>query len=110
MSDLGARAYYMHGVLHDWSDESCIKILQNLRPAMTPKYSMLLVHEHVIPESNPNPHATAYDLTMMVKVAGLERTESMWEKLLGQAGFRVVKVWRSPLAAQSVIEAEVADQ
>ncbi|KAF2204392.1 S-adenosyl-L-methionine-dependent methyltransferase, partial [Delitschia confertaspora ATCC 74209] len=103
----GARAYYMHGVLHDWSDESCIKILEQLRPAMRPGHSTLLVHEHVIPETHPNPHATAYDLTMMVKVAGLERTETMWKKLLDTAGFKIVKIWRSPMAAQSVIEAEV---
>jgi hypothetical protein len=105
---IGARAYYLHGVLHDWSDASCVSILQHLRLAMTPGYSTLLVHEHVIPAEHPHPHATAYDLTMMVKVAGRERTEAMWETLLGEAGFRVVRVWRSSRAAQSVIEAEVA--
>lgn len=97
----------MHGVLHDWSDEPARKILENSRPAMTPGHSKLLVHDHVLPEDYPLPQATAYDLTMMVKVAAQERSESMWRELLESAGFRVIQIWASPLATQSVIEAEV---
>ncbi|KAI4112941.1 MAG: hypothetical protein LQ345_005985 [Seirophora villosa] len=104
----GARAYYMHGVLHDWSDEPARRILAMLKPAMTPGYSKLLVHDHVLPESQPHPQGTGYDLTMMVMVAALERTEPMWRKLLASAGFRIVKIWTSALMTQSVIEAELA--
>lgn len=104
----GARAYYMHGVIHDWSDEPARKILAHLKDAMTPGYSKLLVHDHVLPEYKPHPQATAYDLTMMVKVSAFERTESMWKDLLNSVGFKVIKIWDSPLATQSVIEAEIA--
>ncbi|KKK24807.1 hypothetical protein P175DRAFT_0439305 [Aspergillus ochraceoroseus IBT 24754] len=104
----GARAYYMHGVIHDWSDKPAQDILIHLRNAMTPGYSKLLVHDHVLPEDNPHPQATAYDLTMMVKVSAFERTESMWKNLLESVGFRMVKIWSSPVATQSVIEAELA--
>ena len=99
----------MHGVPHDWPDKLASKILEMQRPALLPGYSRLLVHDHVVPETNAHPHATAYDLTMMVKVAGEERSESQWRRLLASAGFRVVRVWRSLLAAQSIIEAEVAE-
>lgn len=78
------------------------------RPALTPGYSRLLVHDHVVPEARAHPHATAYDLTMMVKVAGEERSEATWRRLLEASGYRVIRVWRSALAAQSIIEAEVA--
>ncbi|KAK6077443.1 s-adenosyl-l-methionine-dependent methyltransferase [Seiridium cupressi] len=105
----GARIYYMHGVLHDWSDEPALKILQNQRPAMKVGYSKLIVHDHVVRESLAHPQATAYDLTMMVKVAGVERTESHWRELLKSAGFKVINIWSSPLAVQSVIEAEPAE-
>lgn len=98
----------MHGVLHDWSDAPAREILLQLRAAMTPGYSKLLIHDYVLPEDHPNPQATAYDLTMMVKVAAMERNESAWHGLLGSAGFKVVKIWKSRLATQSVIEAEVA--
>lgn len=98
----------MHGVIHDWSDEPARKILAMQRQAMKPGYSRLLVHDHVVPEQYAHPQATAYDLTMMVKVAGQERSEQMWRDLLKAAGFRIVKIWTSPLATQSIIEAEVA--
>jgi len=100
----------MHGVIHDWSDEPARKILARLRDAMTPGYSKLLVHDHVLPSDNPHPQATAYDLTMMVKVSAFERTEEMWSELLGSVGFRIVKIWGSPLATQSVIEAELVQE
>ncbi|KAI4592216.1 hypothetical protein KJ359_011455 [Pestalotiopsis sp. 9143b] len=105
----GARIYYMHGVLHDWSDAPALKILQNQRPAMKAGYSKLLVHDHVVRESLAHPQATAYDLTIMVQAAGVERTENHWRQLLQSAGFRVVNIWSSPLAVQSVIEAEPAE-
>ncbi|KAL4882669.1 S-adenosyl-L-methionine-dependent methyltransferase [Aspergillus karnatakaensis] len=103
---MGARAYYLHGVIHDWADPPARIILSHLRGAMRLGYSKLLVHDHVLPDKNPHPQATAYDLTMMVKVSAFERTEAMWVELLGSVGFRVVKIWSSPLATQSVIEAE----
>ena len=78
-----------------------------LRGALKAGYSRLLVHDHVVPEMEAHPHATSYDLTMMVMVAGKERTETEWRGLLGEAGYRVVRVWRSALAAQAILEAEV---
>ncbi|KAI1379218.1 S-adenosyl-L-methionine-dependent methyltransferase [Hypoxylon crocopeplum] len=104
----GARAYYMHGVIHDWSDEPARQILAHLRDAMAPGYSKLLVHDHVLPAHDSHPQATAYDLAMMVKVSAFERTEAMWADLLASVGFRILKIWGSPLATQSVIEAELA--
>lgn len=106
--NIGARAYYMHGILHDWSDELARKILEMQKGALQPGYSKLLIHDYVVPEMLVHPHTTAYDLTMMVLVAGEERTESRWRELLKSAGYDVVKVWRSVQGAQSIIEAEVA--
>ncbi|KAL6153127.1 hypothetical protein ACJQWK_11575 [Exserohilum turcicum] len=103
----GARAYYMHGVLHDWSDEPARKILEMHRDALTPGYSKLLIHDHITPEAIAHPQTTAYDLTMMVMVAGEERTESHWQELLKSAGYRILKIWSSPLAVQRIIEAEL---
>ncbi|KAL9602706.1 MAG: hypothetical protein Q9219_001696 [cf. Caloplaca sp. 3 TL-2023] len=104
----GARAYYMHGVLHDWPDAAARKILEMQREAMVPGYSTLLIHDHVVPEKGAaHPHTTAYDLTMMVMVAGEERTEGKWRELLEATGYEVVKVWRSSAAVQGVVEARV---
>ncbi|KAL8824773.1 MAG: hypothetical protein Q9170_008049, partial [Blastenia crenularia] len=104
----GARVYYMHGVLHDWSEQPARKILEMQRDALTPGYSTLLIHDHIVPNNHPHPHTTAYDLTMMVMVAGEERTETHWHQLLESAGYEIVKIWRSPKAVQGIIEAQVA--
>lgn len=97
----------MHGVLHDWSDEPARKILQVLRDALKPGYSKLLIYDHVVPDKGAHPHATSYDLTVMTLLAGQERTETEWRALLLSAGYGVTHVWRSPLAVQSIIEAEL---
>ncbi|KAK7926553.1 O-methyltransferase asqD [Apiospora marii] len=92
----------MRGVLHDWPDSQARAILANQRTAMKPHHSRLLIQEHTA----AHPHATAYELTMMAMVAGVERTGQSWRALLGSAGFRVVKVWSTSFSSQSVIEAE----
>ena len=91
----------MHGVLHDWSEEPARKILEMQKGAMTPGYSTLLIHDFIAPKALAHPHTTAYDLTIVVMVAGEERTESHWHELL-------VRIRRSPLAVQGIIEAEIA--
>ncbi|KAL4867610.1 hypothetical protein BDV12DRAFT_209748 [Aspergillus spectabilis] len=104
----GARVYYLHAVLHDWADEPARKILTMLSGALKRGYSKLLVHDHVIPETDVHPHTTSFDLNMMALLAGKERTEVEWRVLLESAGYRVVRVWRSPLAVQGIVEAELA--
>ncbi|KAF1998877.1 S-adenosyl-L-methionine-dependent methyltransferase [Amniculicola lignicola CBS 123094] len=47
----GARAYFLHHILHDWSDKYCHLILKNIREAMTPGYSKLLIHNLVLPDT-----------------------------------------------------------
>lgn len=74
---------------------------------MDPSFSRLLIHEHVIQRFHPHPEATAFDLTMMVKVAGKERSEADWRTLLESAGFEILMIWGSPLSARSIIEAAV---
>lgn len=41
----------MHSVLHDWPDEQCRKILENLAPAMKRGFSKLLINEIVISDT-----------------------------------------------------------
>ncbi|KAI0844632.1 putative O-methyltransferase [Daldinia vernicosa] len=90
---IGARAYFYHHVLHDWSDNMCLEILKRVQAAMTPGYSKLLLHEMIIPEKGASTFHAMLDLTMMVANAGMERTESQWRALLENAGLQVIKVW-----------------
>lgn len=104
----GARAYYLHSVLHDWSDDDCVKILEALQPAMKKGYSTLLVNELVVPSQNAMWPVTSMDHLMLVLGAMRERTEEQWTKLLTRAGFMVLKIHRFEMGSESLIEAELA--
>lgn len=78
-----------------------------LRHALKPGYSKLLIHDHVVPDKSAHPQTTSFNLTMMALAAGQERTETEFRTLLESSGYRLVRVWRSPLASQAIVEAEV---
>lgn len=104
----GARAYYLHSVLHDWPDAKSLEILQNLKPAMKKGYSRLLINEHVILNKGAQAVSTGLDLLVMAVFSAAERTERQWVGLLTEAGFKLVKVWTFEPGTESLIEAEVA--
>ncbi|KAH0594139.1 hypothetical protein MHUMG1_07978 [Metarhizium humberi] len=107
----GARAYLYHHILHDWSDERCLEILGKLRGAMLPGYSKLLIHDMVIPERGASTFHAMRDMAMMAFNGGMERTEAQWRKLLGSAGFEVVRVWLPAQEdADGIVEAMQDDQ
>lgn len=100
----GARAYYMHSVLHDWQDEQCRKILRNLRDAMEPGYSKILINENVLPDAGAAWQITSLDWTMMATLASKERTETEWRQLVESVGLRVEGIWTKDPACESLIE------
>ncbi|KAH7001129.1 S-adenosyl-L-methionine-dependent methyltransferase [Ilyonectria destructans] len=104
----GARAYYMHSVLHDWNDETCLRILTTVMAAMKPGYSKLLINENVIPETGAQWEATALDIMMLTLLASRERTRENWETLLGKAGLKIVSVWTVANGVESLIECELS--
>lgn len=51
-----ADVYLLRWVLHDWSDQYCVKILRALIPALRPR-SRILIHEWIMPEPHcSSPH------------------------------------------------------
>ncbi|KAK4692813.1 hypothetical protein P7C71_g4466, partial [Lecanoromycetidae sp. Uapishka_2] len=105
----GARAYYLHSVLHDWDDASCLKILRNITSAMQIGYSKLLINENVVPDFGAMSSITSMDWLMMVSGAVKEQTEMQWRALLKEAGLRVVGIWTYEQGTESLIEAEIND-
>jgi hypothetical protein len=103
----GARVYHIRRCLHDWSDDKCEIILKNVRAAMKPGYSRLLIHEFVLPVVGAEQREVLFDLLMMC-LTGAERDEAQWEHLMGKAGFKIVKIWKAKVGHMAVIEAEVA--
>jgi hypothetical protein len=62
----GARAYYMHGILHNWNDDDALTILIHIKNAMTPGYSKLLVDHIMMPNCGPTRLQTSVDVQTMV--------------------------------------------
>ncbi|KAK8062538.1 O-methyltransferase [Apiospora hydei] len=104
---LNSRAYFLHAVPHDWPDADCLRIFASIKAAMKPGYSKLLIYEVVLPARGATSLMTTLDLQLMNCVSGLERTEGHWARLLGEAGFTIVEIFRHPRAVESVIEAEM---
>lgn len=107
----GARAYFMHSILHDWPDDVCQKILARLADAMKPGYSKLLIFECVIPRTGAYWEATAGDILMMTQLSALERTEDHWRQLIEGSGLnlKITKFWTSGHSdVENVIECELA--
>ncbi|KAI0852879.1 putative O-methyltransferase [Daldinia vernicosa] len=104
----GARAYFYHHILHDWSDEQCLLILKPVKEAMKPGYSKLIIHDVIVPEQGASPFHGMMDLAMMAFNGGLERSERQWRELLGKAGFDVIKFWPPPqYDGDGIIEAMI---
>ena len=99
----GADAYSMRHILHDWSDELCKRILDNVRRVI-PSSGRLLIIEAVVPEGNDPSPSKLFDILMMMFPDGMERTESQFRDLLASSGFRLAGITptQSPV---SVIEA-----
>jgi hypothetical protein len=104
-----ARAYALHSILHDWDDEEGIKILENLKPALKPAYSRVLLNEIVLSEENPTIAATSMDMMMLAHLGVRERTEADWKVILEKAGLKFLKIHSYPGVAESVIEAELEE-
>jgi hypothetical protein len=100
----GADAYMMKHIIHDWDDESSVKILRNVRSAMNENGKVLII-EMVVPEGNIPSAAKILDIQMLVMETGKERTEDEYRRLLEASGFRLTRIipTKSPY---SVIEGE----
>ena len=103
---LGADAYVLKWILHNWDDTRSLRLLENCRAAMNSD-SRLLIVERLVPAPNTPSAATLLDLNMLVIHGGGERTESEYAALLQRAGLTVVSV-KTGAGPLSVIEAKPA--
>ena len=115
----GSRAYYMHSVLHDWSDEDCKRILKQLILAMEKGYSKLLVQEMVVPERDAHWQRTSLDWNLMIHFGQKERREVEWRELIEgisvqvegeetERSLKIVQVWKHAGSVDSLLECELA--
>lgn len=109
----GARAYYMHSVMHDWPDDICRSILRRIAEAMKPGYSKILINDSLIPSAGAHWENTACDVSMMALLSSLERSERQWFELIegGGLGLKIVKIWTCGLpGVEALIECELEER
>lgn len=107
----GARAYFMHSIMHDWPDDVCKTILSRTVEAMKPGYSKLLINDVVIPTTGAHWENTAGDMLMMTQLSAVERTEDHWHELIEKSGLglKLVKIWSCGLpGVEGLVECELA--
>lgn len=105
---LGAKAYFLRNILHDWPDSRCQRILEMIKPAMTRGYSKILLNEIVMPEEGANATTTAMDMVMLLKYSAKERRKAEWYRLVESVGLKVVKVWECGNGPEKLIEVDLA--
>ncbi|KAI7737310.1 hypothetical protein M8C21_031408 [Ambrosia artemisiifolia] len=88
-------AMFMKWILHDWSDDSCIKLLKNCYKAL-PRNGKVIIVETILPflpdKSSSVKVSTGLDVTMMTHIhGGKERTEDEFLALAKCAGFMGIR-------------------
>ncbi|KAE8367887.1 O-methyltransferase-domain-containing protein [Aspergillus caelatus] len=104
----GARAYYMHWILHDWRDEQAQNILSHIVDAMEPGYSKLIINDQVIPDRDCDFATACISIMMMLQVGAFERTEKQWRALLTSVGLKDVSFYQPPGNGEGIIVATKA--
>ena len=84
-----ARFYYLRNILHNVADPGCLKILKLTKAAMDPG-SRILVDEIVLPTKGVHWRPAQLDMLMMSAVGAIERTDAHWNRLVDQAGLKIV--------------------
>jgi cyclopropane fatty-acyl-phospholipid synthase-like methyltransferase len=100
----GGDLYILKRILHDWDDQTSIKILQNCRNAMS-QDSRLLILDCIVPEGSSFDISKDIDLIMMIIFGGKERTKKEFENLLQAAGLKIARVTKVPGTMLCAIEA-----
>ena len=92
----GADVILLGHILHDWSDDTCRKILRNAAEALPPRGTLLLSESVLQPDFSANNNALAKDLVMLIanEPDARERTEEEYRALLHENGFAIEKVVR----------------
>jgi hypothetical protein len=96
-------AYIMKMILHDWSDEECVKILSNIEKACS-RGGRVLIVEHVVPGPETPHFSKLFDIHMMCALTGRERTEKEYGSLIERAGLKHVQTYYPQSKTIGVIE------
>lgn len=107
----GANAYHFRACLHDWPDETCVRMLQCVASAMA-QDSRLLIAEALLPEDprDDSGGLMGFQDMLMLCIGGKERTAEGFGKVVREAGLVVERVWEGDgIGRFAVVECRLAD-
>ncbi len=85
----GADCYVIKGVLHDFDDDQCVRILSNCRTAVRADGCVLIANQD-LPASIDGPHPNlTMDVQMMTLLGGRERSVSEWSEMFRRSGLKL---------------------
>jgi predicted transcriptional regulator len=99
-----ADAYIMKMILHDWSDDECIKILSKIHDSSSNE-GTVFVAEHMVPGPQVPHFSKLFDIHMMCVASGRERTAEEYSDLLKRAGWSRARTFYSHSGQMGVIQA-----
>jgi hypothetical protein len=98
-----ADAYIMKMILHDWSDDECVKILSNIHRS-SPNERKVFIVEHLIPVPEIPHFSKFFDIHMMCVASGRERTIEEYTILLERSGWKHANTFHPRSGLMGVIE------
>lgn len=101
----GADLYTIKHVLHDWDDESVIRILSNIRAALSSTSKLLIIEGSVDHHLGPmEPVRAIWDLSQFVTTWGKSRTLNDFAKIAQAAGLRLKTVFPTQTIDTLILE------
>ena len=97
-----ADAYIMKMILHDWSDDECVKILSKIHDRSSNE-GTVFVAEHMVPGPQIPHFSKLFDIHMMCVATGRERTAEEYSDMLRRAGWSSVSTFYSHSGQMGVI-------
>ena len=90
----GANVYLLVRVLHNWSDEDCVRILRNCRAAMAPEARLLIVDQLLEPDPTVGRKTSYLVDTQMMAMFGSarERTQAEFGEILARSGLSQLRL------------------
>ena len=101
-----ADTYILKMVIHNWSDDHAVRILENCRNAVA-RDGRLLIIEGIFGQTNELTMTHFMDLAMLVLQTGRERTAEEYDELLKRVGLRLERI--IPTASAFCILESVVD-
>ena len=86
---MGADAYVLRQIIHDWDDADALRILELCRAAIRPSSRVLIVERVISNDYHHSMPELQLDMQMMVIAGGIQRTEDEYRSLYQRSGFEM---------------------